>query len=169
MHEIILNEKQRKTLREIRKNRKITGCSLSQYVGEDASWCCNIETGRTCSIALNNLQKMCEKLSCSIQDVLGYDPDTRITYTDGITCSELNEAGLISISFSLLGESIEIKINKNQNTIRSNGKNITGECLKMLNENPEDDTRGGVVFAKMLQSNTDVKCLRFLHDVLHDT
>ena len=112
---------------------------------------------------------MCEKLSCSIQDVLGYDPDTRITYTDGITCSELNEAGLISISFSLLGESIEIKINKNQNTIRSNGKNITGECLKMLNENPEDDTRGGVVFAKMLQSNTDVKCLRFLHDVLHDT
>lgn len=168
MHEIILNEEQRKTLREIRKNRKVTGRSLSQRVGMSKNWCYYLETGRTRSIDINDLRMVCEKLSCSVQDVLGYDPDTRITYTDGMTCSELNEARVISISFSLLDESAEIEINKNQNIIRSNGKNVTRECLKMYSENPEDDTRGGVVFAKMLQSKADEKCLRFLHDVLCD-
>lgn len=58
-------------IEKLRKEKGLTQLALSQKIGDGRSFIWNVEGGRR-NLTLENLQKICEALECSSQDLIPF-------------------------------------------------------------------------------------------------
>ena len=92
---IYLSNIQREKIKEIRKDRNITGDALSIEIGKSKGWYSQIENGRNKKIEISDFKLIIEKLECSIHDIIGnkldYDEIPEDIYVENSILKQENE------------------------------------------------------------------------------
>ena len=75
LRKVSLSNLQRSNLRKLRESVGEVADDVSKAIGKSQSWLSQIERGRLQKVSIEDLELIAEKISCTVADILGYEPD----------------------------------------------------------------------------------------------
>lgn len=101
LQKVSLSNLQRSNLRKLRESVGEVADDISQAIGKSKSWLVQIERGRIQKVSIEDLELIAGKISCTVADILGYEPDVVEDVEDyNYDCKNIQE---------IITENIELK------------------------------------------------------------